>query len=94
MLFMNRFIIKNGSNINISSFIRKGVLSGNINSIKTYSKEGFKLDYYAHKYYGDPTLWWVIAAASGIGWWLQVAPGTVLYIPTSTDEIENMAERI
>ena len=33
----------------------------------------FKL---AHKYYGDSSLWWIIAAASGIGWGLQCPPGT------------------
>ena len=91
---MNRFVIKDGSTINLSSFIRRGVLDGNISSIKDYSKEGAKLDYYAQKYYGDPTLWWVIAAASGIGWWLQVAPGTVLYIPKPLDQINKLAERI
>ena len=91
---MQRFVVKNGNTINISSFIRKGVLSGNISCVKEYSTEGAKLDYYAQKYYNDASLWWVIAAASGIGWWLQVTPGTVLYIPKPIEQVEKLAERI
>ena len=36
----------------------------------------------AHEHYGDVKLWWVIAAASDIGWGLQCPPGTFLRIPT------------
>ena len=31
-----------------------------------YSKEGDRLDVLAHRYYGDDTLWWIIAKANGI----------------------------
>ncbi len=91
---MNRFVVKNGDVINISSFIRRGALNGSIAYEKEHSKEGSRLDFYANKYYNDASLWWVIAAASGIGWWLQVPPGTVLYIPSSIDQIKELAERI
>lgn len=91
---MNRFVFKNGGSINISSFIRRGALRGNLKTKIEISKESVKLDFYAQKYYDDPSLWWIIAAASGIGWWLQVPPGTVLYIPTSLKQIEELAERI
>lgn len=91
---MNRFVVKNGDAINISSFIRRGTLNGSIAYEKEHSKEGSRLDFYANKYYNDASLWWVIAAASGIGWWLQVPPGTVLYIPSSIDQIKELAERI
>jgi nucleoid-associated protein YgaU len=44
--------------------------------------KGFeRLDTIAGKVYGDATLWWVLAAASGIGWGLQVPPDTIVNIP-------------
>lgn len=91
---MNRFVFKNGSNVNMSSFIRRGVLNGSISYVEEYSKPNVRLDHYAEKYYGDSSLWWIIAAASGIGWWLQVTPNVILYIPTSISEIENLKSRI
>lgn len=51
-------------------------------------KEGERLDTLAGKEYGNGTLWWVIAAASGIGFAPQVPPGTRIYIPTNLQEIE------
>ena len=51
-------------------------------------RQGQRLDILAHDEYGDGRLWWVIAAASGIGWWLQVPPDTVLRVPTNLDEVE------
>ena len=50
-------------------------------------KQGDRLDAIAGRVYGDATYWWVIAAASGIGWPAQVPPGTVLKIPTSLDKV-------
>ena len=46
-----------------------------------------RLDHIAAKVYGDGTLWWIIAAASGVGWSLQCIPGTVLRIPTDLNQI-------
>ena len=46
-------------------------------------KEGTRLDHLAGAIYGDGALYWVIAAASGIGWGLQVPPGTIIKIPTN-----------
>ena len=37
--------------------------------------------------YNDSSLWWVIAAASGIGWGLQVPPGTVIRIPIDLAQV-------
>lgn len=91
---MKRFVTKNGSDINISSYIRKAVLNDDLNYIIINKKEGIKLDFYASKYYGDAGLWWIIAAASGIGWWLQIPAGVQLFIPTNIDEIKNLANRI
>ena len=50
-------------------------------------KDSQRLDIIAGEYYGDGTLWWVIAAASKIGWGLQVPPGTRLVIPTDINQI-------
>ena len=47
-----------------------------------------RLDHIAEKEYGDATLWWVIAAASGIGWGLQVPANTMITIPIQIDKIK------
>lgn len=39
-----------------------------------------RLDTLAGNYYGDSRYWWILAAASGIGWGLQVPAGTVINI--------------
>lgn len=39
-----------------------------------------RLDTLAGAIYGDAKLWWLLAAASGIGWGLQVPPGTMISI--------------
>ena len=60
------------------------------NSIKTDVQvlKGFgRLDTIAGFQYGDSSLWWIIAAASGIGWGLQVPPGTRIVIPLDVEEI-------
>lgn len=49
--------------------------------------ESERLDHIAGKFYGDGSLWWIIAAASKIGWGLQVPPGTRLVIPTDIGQI-------
>ena len=50
-------------------------------------KQGERLDIIAGQVYGNGSLWWVIAAASGIGWGLQIPGGTVINIPLDIDEI-------
>jgi len=75
------------SNSKASFRIYKAVLAGLISvNVKTL-EEGERLDTIAGAVYGDSSLWWVIAAASGIGWWLQVTPGTRLRIPTDINDI-------
>ena len=49
-------------------------------------QESQRLDQVAGAVYGYSDYWWIIAAASGIGWGLQVGPGTVINIPTSIEE--------
>ena len=66
---------------NISISIYRASNSGLIKTSKYILQEGERLDMIAGKIYGDSNYWWVIAAASGIGWPLQVPPGTLLRIP-------------
>lgn len=65
--------------------IFKGIESGRISITNRTMQEGERLDIIAAQVYGDATLWWVIAAASGIGWGMQVPPGTNLVIPSLND---------
>ena len=61
------------------------------NNLRTFKRitlpDGNRLDTIAGIEYGDSTLWWIIAAASKIGWSLQVPPGTVITIPTNLSQI-------
>jgi len=49
--------------------------------------EGQRLDVVSANYYGSAEYWWIIAAASGIGWQCQVPAGTVIIIPSSIDQV-------
>lgn len=52
------------------------------------SNEGDYLDSLAYKYYGDPTLWWIIALANNIGKArMSIEPGLQLRIPVNVNEI-------
>ena len=72
---------------NASPTIFKAIESGRINFSVHLLEEGERLDYLAGIYYGDSSFWWVLAAASGIGYALQVPPGTVIRVPSSIAEV-------
>lgn len=40
-----------------------------------------RLDTLAGSIYGDARYWWVLAAASNIGWGLQIPAGTMINVP-------------
>ena len=67
--------------------IQRAVRNKNIVTRAVILKEGERLDHLSGKVYGNATLWWVIAAASGIGWGLQVPPGTRILIQTDLSTI-------
>lgn len=70
-----------------SKILREAAESGTLSTRKDYLREGERLDTLAGIEYGDSRLWWVIAGASGIGWSLQVPPGTHLLIPTNLMQV-------
>ena len=61
--------------------------SGALQTTVKVLEEGERLDQLAGLYYGDSTLWWVIAGASGIGWALQAPAGTRLLIPANIGDV-------
>ena len=65
--------------------IFNAVLSGELESDTIVLTQGQRLDHLSGQYYGSGRYWWVIAAASGIGWALQCPPGTVVKIPKNLD---------
>lgn len=61
--------------------IRFAVINGVIKCDTFVLEEGRRLDQISAERYGDSSYWWVIAAASGIGWALQLPPGTLIIAP-------------
>ena len=52
-------------------------------------KEKQRLDILAGIYYGNASLWWIIAAASNIGWGMQVPADTVINVP-DLEQVRNI----
>jgi hypothetical protein len=71
--------------------IRNSIANGTITTSELTLSEGQRLDHLAGKYYGDGRYWWVIAIASGIGWGLQVPPGTRILIPNDLNSLLEVA---
>ena len=65
--------------------IRQNIQAGNIRFQQIVLQESNRLDILAGSYYGDGKLWWLIAAASDIGYCLQVPVGTIIKIPDLRD---------
>ena len=80
--------VKEGKIISTSSTykINQAVNNGLIPYTVIILEQSQRLDHLAGIVYGDSTLWWIIAAASGIGWGLQCPPGTVIKIPNSATD--------
>jgi nucleoid-associated protein YgaU len=70
--------------------IRNGVNAGTIIVSEHTAVMNDRLDKIAGRIWGDAALWWIIAAASGIGWGLQIPPGTQLLIPTDLSSITDI----
>ena len=61
--------------------IGSGVAAGQISVNVIFLKELIRLDVLAGQYYGDGKYYWLIAAASNIGWCTQIPPNTRIVIP-------------
>ena len=68
--------------MSIRKAIKVGTLRVKDNFIIT---ENTRLDTMAGDVYGDGRYWWVLAAASDIGWGMQIPPGTVINIVDLND---------
>lgn len=65
--------------------IYNAVKSGQLQTREVILRGVERLDTLAGEIYGDGRYYWVLAAASGIGWCLQVPPGTVIRVPELKD---------
>lgn len=72
----------------IRTAIKNGLISRGKKLILTGNQ---RLDVVALDEYGDGRYWWIIAAASDIGWGMQVPPGTILYVPLLNDVLRFVA---
>ena len=61
--------------------LRSAIKDGTIQLTNRFeTTQADRLDNLAAQFYGDGRYWWVVAAASDIGWGLQVPPGTIISI--------------
>lgn len=66
--------------------IRKGLATNQIRISREITVRGAeRLDTIAGVVYGDARYWWILAAASDIGWGMQVPPGTIVKVPLLGD---------
>tara|TARA_R110002153_G_scaffold16136_8_gene57114 strand:- start:3093 stop:3398 length:306 start_codon:yes stop_codon:yes gene_type:complete len=75
------------TNSDASYKVYRAIEAGTITYTTHILETGERLDYLSGLYYKDSSFWWVIAAASGIGYALQVPPRTVLRIPQNISEV-------
>jgi len=61
--------------------IRAALEQGTLSFRTRYTTGNERLDTIAAQEYGDGRYWWVVAAASDIGWGMQVPPGVYLRLP-------------
>lgn len=65
--------------------IRQAIKDGTIKTKEIVLRGAERLDTLAGSIYGDSRYWWVLAAASDVGWALQAPPGTIIHIPDLND---------
>jgi nucleoid-associated protein YgaU len=68
--------------------LRKALTAGTISVKRQLTvTSGDRLDTLAGAVYGDSRYWWVLAAASDVGWGLQVPPGTLINVVDLADAL-------
>lgn len=66
--------------------LKRAIKEGIVPVVSSFTLTGGdRLDSLAGKVYGDAKYWWILAVASGIGWGLQVPPGTVINVVNLAD---------
>lgn len=67
----------------------------NDNDLYIISQQSDRLDILANKYYGDSSLWWIIAVANNLNdASLSIEPGIQMRIPSNVSKILNDLEKI
>ncbi len=61
--------------------IRNAIAAGTIATKTTVLRGAERLDTIAGSTYGEAKYWWVLAAASDVGWGMQCPAGTIIVIP-------------
>lgn len=64
------------------------VIRESSNDIFIIAKDSDRLDLIAYKYYGDVTMWWIIAKANGIKGTFFIPVGTQIRIPQDISTIQ------
>jgi len=65
--------------------IQAAIANGSMQTKSFVLRGRERLDTMAGAIYGDARYWWILAAASNIGWGLQVPPGTIIKVPALRD---------
>jgi len=82
--YLNKTIKTSSDKTRLQTTILPNIVGLNDTYIETISPE--RLDTLANQFYNDASLWWVIAAANGIGkGTIRVPIGMILRIPNITD---------
>lgn len=82
--YLNKTLKTSSEKTRLQTTILPNIVGANDTYIETITPE--RLDALANQFYGDTSLWWVIAAANGIGkGTIRVPIGMILRIPNVTD---------
>lgn len=61
--------------------IRSAIIDGTLSYQEILLRGSERLDTLAGSIYDDSRYWWILAAASDIGWGMQVPAGTIIRVP-------------